>query len=383
MHFSGRPGAAHAHAHERQLAHLPSRRALAAPAPRHARSSSRPRTSRRSASTCRSRSSSTGGRWRGTTICARSGPDLLGDDVRRGRGAARGSASARGDGDRRRAAQSARRRRHRQRLQVRSAVPLRRQSVRAGPRRRATSSLREILATARKHLQANVTRSAGRHHDLPRLSRAAAGATTSERRYVYGRARKPCRSCGRRSTCRRRGRTRGSPTGARPARPESAHFFQRAQRRGAGDLAPALRRERGGAGRPPRCAAEPAERGRVRIARDGSTRRARMAIRSVGARQRLQSGPRTSVSSGSSNGFFPVADETAAPRVDVIASRARPRSRRVKFSHIAPPPPNAAVACRRAPAPRRRPALFRPQPHACTMQALMLARASIVAGSLK
>ena len=105
--FLRRPGAAHAHAHERQLAHLPARRALAAPAPRHADRRSRPTTSWPSASAFRWPSSSPRAIWRGTTSCAGSGPTCSSDDFDadealrrlRERGRTR---------DRRRAAQSAR-----------------------------------------------------------------------------------------------------------------------------------------------------------------------------------------------------------------------------------------------------------------------------------
>jgi endonuclease-8 len=56
-------------------------------------------------------------------------------------------------------------------------------------------SLREILATARKHLQANVTDPKGGITTY-RGYRRGSGRDASERRYVYGRARKPCRKCG-------------------------------------------------------------------------------------------------------------------------------------------------------------------------------------------
>lgn len=55
--------------------------------------------------------------------------------------------------------------------------------------------LREILATARKHLTANVTDPKGGITTY-RGYRRAQGHDASERRYVYGRARKPCRTCG-------------------------------------------------------------------------------------------------------------------------------------------------------------------------------------------
>jgi endonuclease-8 len=55
--------------------------------------------------------------------------------------------------------------------------------------------LREILATARKHLCANVTDPMGGITTY-RGYRRGAGRDASERRYVYGRARKPCRKCG-------------------------------------------------------------------------------------------------------------------------------------------------------------------------------------------
>ena len=55
--------------------------------------------------------------------------------------------------------------------------------------------LRQILATARKHLQANVTDPKGGITTY-RGYRRGSGRDGSERRYVYGRARKPCRKCG-------------------------------------------------------------------------------------------------------------------------------------------------------------------------------------------
>jgi len=55
--------------------------------------------------------------------------------------------------------------------------------------------LREILATARKHLTANVTDPKGGITTY-RGYRRGAGRDAAERRYVYGRARKPCRKCG-------------------------------------------------------------------------------------------------------------------------------------------------------------------------------------------
>ena len=56
-------------------------------------------------------------------------------------------------------------------------------------------TLREILATARKHLHANVTDPKGGITTY-RGYRRGPGRDASERRYVYGRARKPCRKCG-------------------------------------------------------------------------------------------------------------------------------------------------------------------------------------------
>jgi endonuclease-8 len=55
--------------------------------------------------------------------------------------------------------------------------------------------LREILATARKHLTANVVDPKGGITTY-RGYRRGPGRDASERRYVYGRARKPCRKCG-------------------------------------------------------------------------------------------------------------------------------------------------------------------------------------------
>ena len=55
--------------------------------------------------------------------------------------------------------------------------------------------LREILATVRKHLIANITDPKGGITTY-RGYRRGSGRDASERRYVYGRARKPCRNCG-------------------------------------------------------------------------------------------------------------------------------------------------------------------------------------------
>lgn len=55
--------------------------------------------------------------------------------------------------------------------------------------------LREIMATARKHLQANVADPRGGITTY-RGYRRGSGRGAAERRYVYGRARKPCRKCG-------------------------------------------------------------------------------------------------------------------------------------------------------------------------------------------
>jgi endonuclease-8 len=55
--------------------------------------------------------------------------------------------------------------------------------------------LRRLLATARTHLIANVTHPAGGITTYRGYQRGS-GHDGSERRYVYGRARKPCRKCG-------------------------------------------------------------------------------------------------------------------------------------------------------------------------------------------
>jgi endonuclease-8 len=55
--------------------------------------------------------------------------------------------------------------------------------------------LRRLLATARTHLMANVTHPTGGIVTYRGYSRGS-GRDGSERRYVYGRARKPCRKCG-------------------------------------------------------------------------------------------------------------------------------------------------------------------------------------------
>jgi len=56
-------------------------------------------------------------------------------------------------------------------------------------------TLRAILSTARKHLKANVTDPRGGITTY-RGYRRGPGRDAAERRYVYGRARKPCRTCG-------------------------------------------------------------------------------------------------------------------------------------------------------------------------------------------
>jgi endonuclease VIII len=61
--------------------------------------------------------------------------------------------------------------------------------------RLSDEKLREILATARKHMTANVVDPKGGITTY-RGYRRRPGREASERRYVYGRARKPCRKCG-------------------------------------------------------------------------------------------------------------------------------------------------------------------------------------------
>jgi endonuclease-8 len=56
-------------------------------------------------------------------------------------------------------------------------------------------TLRAILSTARKHLKANVTDPRGGITTY-RGYRRGPGRDAAERRYVYGRARMPCRKCG-------------------------------------------------------------------------------------------------------------------------------------------------------------------------------------------
>lgn len=56
-------------------------------------------------------------------------------------------------------------------------------------------TLRDILSTARTHLQANVTDPRGGITTY-RGYRRGPGRDGAERRYVYGRARQPCRKCG-------------------------------------------------------------------------------------------------------------------------------------------------------------------------------------------
>ena len=65
----------------------------------------------------------------------------------------------------------------------------------ASVHRLTDEALREILATARKHLTANVVDPKGGITTY-RGYRRGPGREASERRYVYGRARKPCRKCG-------------------------------------------------------------------------------------------------------------------------------------------------------------------------------------------
>ncbi len=60
--------------------------------------------------------------------------------------------------------------------------------------RLSDEQLRELLATARKHLKANVADPKGGITTY-RGYRRGPGRDGSERRYVYGRARKPCRKC--------------------------------------------------------------------------------------------------------------------------------------------------------------------------------------------
>jgi endonuclease-8 len=60
----------------------------------------------------------------------------------------------------------------------------------------ADERLRDILAIARQHLRANVTDPLGGITTYRGYRRAGARADGSDRRYVYGRARKPCRRCG-------------------------------------------------------------------------------------------------------------------------------------------------------------------------------------------
>jgi endonuclease-8 len=55
--------------------------------------------------------------------------------------------------------------------------------------------VRDILATARRLLQANVTAIGGGITTYLGFRRTR-GRGESERRYVYGRARRPCRRCG-------------------------------------------------------------------------------------------------------------------------------------------------------------------------------------------
>jgi endonuclease VIII len=57
-------------------------------------------------------------------------------------------------------------------------------------------TLRGLLATARQHLIANVTDPKGGITTYRGYARGSGRGEASDRRYVYGRARKPCRKCG-------------------------------------------------------------------------------------------------------------------------------------------------------------------------------------------
>jgi endonuclease-8 len=65
--------------------------------------------------------------------------------------------------------------------------------------------LRAILETARKHLKANVIDSTAAIVTYRGYRRTTGRADPSERLYVYGRARKPCRKCGTRIEVRAQG----------------------------------------------------------------------------------------------------------------------------------------------------------------------------------
>lgn len=69
----------------------------------------------------------------------------------------------------------------------------------------ADAQLRAILATARKHLKANVVDPTAAIVTYRGYRRTTGRADPSERLYVYGRARRPCRKCGTRIEVRAQG----------------------------------------------------------------------------------------------------------------------------------------------------------------------------------
>jgi endonuclease-8 len=68
------------------------------------------------------------------------------------------------------------------------------------------AALRQILQTARTHLQANVIDATAAIVTYRGYRRTTRRADPAERLYVYGRARKPCRRCGTAIQVRAQGR---------------------------------------------------------------------------------------------------------------------------------------------------------------------------------
>ena len=195
--FLRRPRAAHAHADARKLAHLSAGRALAAQrAATCACWSPRP-TSRPSASTF-----PVAEFIKAAATCAKHHVLRQARSRRARHRASIGTKRVRRlrtrvvVADRRGAAQSAPAGRARQRLQVRSAVLVRHQPVRAVSRRSTIEQLESLVDTGRTLLQANVGARRRAMTATPGYRRTTGRDDPSERLWVYGRARLPCRRCG-------------------------------------------------------------------------------------------------------------------------------------------------------------------------------------------
>ena len=199
-----RAGAAHAHAHERQLAHLSAGRAMAAARGATCASSSRPATSKRSGSTSRSPSSSGAQSARHDDL-RRLGPDLLVRGLRRSGGARAACARGRDIEIAEVLLNAARHGRHGQRLQVGGAVRLWRQSVRPhrNRQRRCGAASRRNGA---KFLRMNVSGKLAAMTTYTGVRRTTKRADPRGRLWVYGRARLPCRRCGTAIRVRAKGR---------------------------------------------------------------------------------------------------------------------------------------------------------------------------------